>query len=118
MIFMKIKIGCWYILKNLDGRNFGKILIVKFQNDWMIGSFKENLCFQTIKQFFNELEEAANNQLISIVDELNEKIDNLNLYICSENDEEDCVRAFNIQIMNNSDICFKNKENSGAGLEI
>ena len=106
MTNVKIQTGSHYLLKDLHGTNYGQIVIVQRDDSWIIGKFTANPAFQSVKQLFLNLEEAANNQIISIIDKLTLKIEDLNLYICTEN-SIDCIKVYDVQIMNQVDICFK-----------
>jgi len=73
--------GARFMLTDGRGSDYGAITLTGKKTDWQFGSFAESSAFATIKPLFDEHIELVNNQMFSLVDEVEEKISALGLQL-------------------------------------
>lgn len=103
---MKIKVGSICVLKDKNSHNYGQVLVTELQGDWIIGKLDKGQDFWFVRDLFTQLEEVANSQMLSLLDEIVVKLEELEFCICDFSYEQ-CVAIMNVQVMNENDICFK-----------
>jgi hypothetical protein len=70
-------------LRDRQGRDLGRVVIERVEGDLVFGRFTPGPDYPQVERLFSEYVEAANDQLLSIVAELDERIGALGLRLHS-----------------------------------
>lgn len=105
---MKPVIGSRYRLTDRSGHDYGEIQVSEIRPTWVIGKLVQGRDFPRVRNAFAQLEEIANSQMLSLLDEVTEELDRVGFRVCSIL-SGDCVDVFDVQVMNGDDVSFKLK---------
>ncbi|MBW3541148.1 MAG: hypothetical protein KY476_12840 [Planctomycetes bacterium] len=93
-------------LVDSQGRKFGRVGIDRIEGDRLFATFSALPEFAAVRPLFERLEQAANDQVFAIVDQLSDDIDRLGLRLVSP-DGADQLQLNDVQIMNETDLCCR-----------
>jgi hypothetical protein len=108
---MRPEIGSRYRLTDHAGHDYGEIQVAEIRPAWVIGKLAHGRDFPLVQNAFAQLEEVANEQMLSFIDEVTNALDKVGFRVCSI-PEEDCQDVFDVQVMNGNDISFKLRDSS------
>ncbi len=97
-----------FYLKNTTGHCLGTVYVQRIEENLVLGRIEHGPNFHLYSKLFHEHEMAVNQQLFSIVDELERKIDALGWYICLIGSNEQ-LEVYDVQIMNEYDVSLRVK---------
>ena len=105
---MKTRIGAVYRLTDRQGHDYGDITLTEISATWFIGELALGHDFGLVADAFGYLEEVANAQMLSLIDDAMAPLEGVGFIVRSMSDgaAED---AFDVQVMNGHDIVFKLK---------
>jgi hypothetical protein len=89
-----------------QSRCFGDVSITRIEGDRVFAKFTARADFSAVSPVFDELEQAANDQMFTLAGELSKKIDVLGLRLTSADGGEQ-LELCDVQIMNGSDLCCR-----------
>jgi hypothetical protein len=92
-----VRVGNCYLLLDKDNEKLGEILVTERKKSWFFGRFSELPAFKILKALFEEHRELVNQQAFSLVEEVEEKIASLGLYLSTAN-AESVQPILNVQI--------------------
>jgi len=95
-----------------QGRDLGKVQIDRIEGDLVFGRFTPGPAYAQVEPLFAEYVEAANDQLLDIVGELDEKIAHLNMHLCSA--EAGALTAIHDVQIGDGTITFRVRATSGS----
>lgn len=95
-----------FYLTNAVGHCLGKVYIQRVEENLVLGRIEYGPDFHIYSKLFREHELAVNQQLFSIVDEIEEKIDAFKWHICLTGTDEK-LGVYDVQVMNECDISFR-----------
>jgi hypothetical protein len=81
---MTLKIDQQFSLFDGQGRDLGTVRVYYLQGDLVFGRFAPSSAYAQVESLFAEYVAAANEQLLGVVGELDEKIARLNLHLHTE----------------------------------
>jgi hypothetical protein len=73
-------------LDDAAGNRIGQMVIDQLEGDLVMGRFVPAEGFARIKPLFDEFNELVDNQILSLLDEVDARIDALGLHLCAEGD--------------------------------
>ena len=88
------------------GHYLGDVVIERIEGNRVFGRFSCAVGFDSLEDLFREFENAVNDQIFSVVDELASKIEALDLRLASSDGNEQ-LGLFDVQIMNTHDFCCR-----------
>ena len=103
---MTIAEGNMYLLKVGMDRVLGKVLVTEVKESLILGELEKGPDFHLFQDLFQEHERAANDQLLSIADEIEDRIQALNPHVSSEK-EKVATSVYDLQIMGETDVSFR-----------
>src|SRR5262249_49164455 len=71
-------------LHDAEGREIGKVVVKRLQEDLVFGQFQPGEAFTRIQPLFDEFNELVDNQILSLLDELDTRITALGLHLRSD----------------------------------
>jgi hypothetical protein len=95
-------------LLDRDGQVWGKIKVKEVRENLVLGQFFPEPEFSQIRSLFSEYENAVNQMVFGVLDELEEAIEERGLHLCAA-EEEGRLDLYDVQIMNEHDISFRIK---------
>jgi len=93
-------------LLDREGQILGKIKIKEIRDDLVLGQFFPEPSFSRVQPLFGEYEDAVNQMIFGMLDELEEAINANALHLCMA-EEKGRVDLYDVQIMNKQDISFR-----------
>lgn len=90
-------------LTDSKGRYLGAVSIQRIEGNRVFARFSPAADFALVERLFLDLEEAANDQLFSSVDQISGDVDRLGLRLASEDCSEQ-LELRDVQIMNRHDL--------------
>ena len=87
-------------------RQIGQITIERNEDNLIFGKFVPGSDFSAVKRLFQDFEEAANLQALSVVDELDTEIAALGLHLCTP-DGLQRIKIHDVQIWSDGDMTCK-----------
>ncbi|MBM3237347.1 hypothetical protein FJZ31_13725 [Candidatus Poribacteria bacterium] len=87
-------------------RQIGKITIERNEDNLIFGKFVPGSDFSAVNRLFQDFEEAANLQALSVVDELDTEIAALGLHLCTS-DGSQHIKIHDVQIWSDGDITYR-----------
>ena len=84
-------------------RQIGQITIERNEDNLLFGKFVPGSDFSAVKRLFQDFEEAANFQVLSVVDELDTEIAALGLHLRTP-DGSQCIKIHDVQIWSDGDM--------------
>ena len=91
------------LLVDRQGQQIGQIEIERREEDLIVGRFSPGPAFSAVQHFFQEFEEAANLQALSVIDELDTAIAALGLQVQTPGDQQR-LAAHDVQIWSDGSI--------------
>jgi hypothetical protein len=79
-----LTIGKRYTLRLPDGRNVGRVRIVKMEDDWAEGPFEAEEAFGELRPLFQEEAELRNDQIIPLWEKAADRIEALRIEVVGE----------------------------------
>ena len=93
-------------LVDSDGRCLGEVSIERIEGNRIFGRFSRGHNFAAVETLFCQWEEAVNDQMFSLVDQLTREIDRLGLRLASPDGSEQ-LKLCDVQISNAGDLCCR-----------
>jgi hypothetical protein len=95
-----------YLLADVKGQVFGRMEVDESTDGWMLGKLTEDRLTAEMKRAFRWLEDVANDQMLSFLDEAEDAIEmfQLGIVIPGGNGFQPVC---NLQIMNQTDVAFR-----------
>jgi hypothetical protein len=93
-------------LVDRQGEQMGAIEIERREEDLIFGRFIPGPAFSTVRQLFQEFEEAVNLQALSVIDELDTAIAALGLHVYTPGDPQR-LEAHDVQIWSDGSITYR-----------
>jgi len=93
-------------LLDREGHIWGKIRVKEIRDNLVLGQFFPEPEFSRLQHLFSEYEDAVNQMVFSVLDNLEEAIDSQGLHLCTT-EEEGKLDLYDVQIMNKKDISFR-----------
>lgn len=87
-------------------RQIGQITIERNEDNLIFGKFVPGSDFSVVKRLFQDFEEAANLQALSVVDELDTEIAALGLHLRTP-DGSQRIKIYDVQIWSDGDMTCK-----------
>jgi hypothetical protein len=103
---MDVQIGNVYILKDKAGQTIGTARITSLRGDVVLGILQEGEEFGKYRELFQKHEEAVNQQLFTIADEIEDEIDVIGPKLHSI-ESGSSIRVYDLQIMNVRNVSFR-----------
>jgi hypothetical protein len=100
-----------FYLTNAIGHRLGKVHIQRVEENLVLGRIENGPDFHIYSKLFREHELAVNQQLFSIVDELERTIDAYGWYIYL-NESNERLEVYDIQVMNECDLSLRVRRQS------
>jgi hypothetical protein len=79
-----LTIGKRYLLRLPDGRNLGRVRILKIEDDWAEGPFEAEEAFGELRPLFEEEAELRNDQIIPLWEKAADRIESLRIQVIGE----------------------------------
>jgi hypothetical protein len=95
-------------LLDREGQIWGRVKIKEVRDSLVLGQFFPEPEFSRIRPLFLEYEDAVNQMVFGVLDELEETIETQGLHLCTT-EEEGRLDLYDVQIMNEQDISFRVK---------
>lgn len=92
-------------LTDSQSRCFGEVSIRRIEGDRVFDDFTPQADFSAIKPMFDELEQAANEQMFTLAGKLSEQINALGMRLTSSDGEQ--LELCDVQIMNGRNLCCR-----------
>jgi hypothetical protein len=103
-----------FSLKDQQAHDFGRIVINRIEGDLVVGSFDAGHDFPTVAHLFEEYVDAANEQLLSVVGDLDAIIAKLGLRLEGRN-RADLPAIHDVQIGEGTITFRMEKSSAGSG---
>jgi hypothetical protein len=100
-----------YELLDREGQIWGRIKVKEVRENLVLGQFFPEPKFSQIRPLFSEYEDAVNQMVFGVLDELEEAIDEQGLHLCAT-EEEGRLDLYDVQIMNENNISFRIKDHA------
>jgi hypothetical protein len=95
-----------YLLADAEGHVFGRIEVHETSDGWLLGKLTEDRLTPAMKQAFAWLEEIANDQMLSFLNEAEDAIEKYQFGIVIPGGNG-FQPVYNLQIMNKTDVAFR-----------
>jgi hypothetical protein len=100
---MQLQVGHVVYLVDRHGEQMGEIEIERREENLIFGRFIPGPAFSTVRQLFQEFEEAVNLQALGVIDELDTAIAALGLHLQTPCDSQR-IEAHDVQIWSDGSI--------------
>jgi hypothetical protein len=91
-------------LTDLQGRCLGRVSVERIERNQIVGVFTPESDFAAVRELFDELEAAVNDQIFGEADRISQEIDHLGLSLGSS-DATEQLAVCDVQIMGVSSFC-------------
>jgi hypothetical protein len=102
------------LLKDRAGHVLGQVTVASVTGDLVLGQFTPAGDFPIVEHLFRDFEEAANQQMLSIVDDVGAALDALNLELCPSTGQAP-LPVHDAQLMNGHDFSCRLRPVAGTG---